>query len=112
MIEAGRVAAAAAAVARRAAVVQMVDARVVVHELVAALAGQQRHDEPAGRIARHRRQHVMIVGRADHHWVGERGRRDRRQPVAVVPPEGGQSKRGVKQLELKRTSPSRGTHFA
>lgn len=81
MIVAGRVAA-AAAVTRRAAVVQMV--RLVVHELV-ALAREQRHDEPAGRVAGHRRQHVVIARRAHHHGI-ERRRGHGRQPVAMVTP--------------------------
>lgn len=82
MIVAGRVAA-AAAVTRRAAVVQMVG--VVMHELV-ALTRQQCHDEPAGRVAGHRCQHVVIARRAHHHRIGQRRRRHGRQSVAVVSP--------------------------
>lgn len=72
------------------AVVMQAGVVLSVHQVV-TLAGQQRHDETAGRIARHRRQDVVIIRRVHHHRIGDVGRGDGRRSVVMVPVENGKT---------------------
>lgn len=81
MIVSGRM---AAARVTGSAVVMQAGVVLSVHQVV-TLAGQQRHDETAGWISRHRRQDVVIIGRVHHHRIGDVGRGDGRRSVVMVP---------------------------